>query len=398
MIGNSKTLRDANLDGKKVFIRADLNVPIDDNGKVTDLHRVKEFIPTLQLVREKGGIPILASHLGRPTTKREPQFSLAPVARAISDLLSTEVVLAPDCIGNEVKSLADNLKSGQILCLENLRYHKGESDNNPEFSAQLASLAEVYINDAFGTAHRAHASVVGVPKIIKESLPGLLLQKELDYYRKALINPERPLCVVIGGAKVSSKLGALKNLISKADKFIIGGAMANTFLAAQGMQMGRSLYEPSLLTQALEITGTLARRGCQLYLPVDLIVAPNLKSKGFARAVPVQEVPADCMALDIGPASRILFQEAIQTVSTVVWNGPMGAFEEEDFAAGTESMVESLAAAHAMTVVGGGDTDAAINKLELAHKFDFISTGGGAFLELLEGKPLPAFTALGIDI
>lgn len=392
------TIHDIDVNGKRVFIRADLNVPLDENKVITDPLRIKEFLPTAKLILEKGGIPIIASHLGRPGGKRDEAYSLKPVAEALKKELNCDVVLAPDCIGGEVEQLAKGLKPGQVLLLENLRFHKGESENDPAFANALASLADVYVNDAFGTAHRAHASIVGVPQKLSNHVPGLLMQKELDYYKKALLEPERPLCVVIGGAKVSSKLGVLQQLCAKADKVIIGGAMANTFLAAQGLQMGRSLFEQPLFRQAIEITGHIARRGAQLYLPVDLVVAPSLKSQGLARNVTTQEVPADCMALDIGPATRILFQEALQNAATIVWNGPMGAFEYEEFAAGTESMVEAIGGALGLTVVGGGDTDAAIHKLELAHKFDYISTGGGAFLALIEGQKLPALEALGISL
>jgi phosphoglycerate kinase len=392
------TIHDIDLQGKRVFVRADLNVPLNEQREITDKHRIKSFIPTARLIIEKGGIPIVASHLGRPAGKRDEAFSLAPVAKALEADTGYPVHLAPDCVGPAVKEVVEQASPGHIVLLENLRFHKGEKENSPEFARALASLADVYVNDAFGTAHRAHASVVGVPTLLPVKVPGLLMQKELDYFKKALIQPERPLCVIVGGAKISSKLGVLTRLCEKADKVIVGGAMANTFLAAQGMQMGRSLYEPALFQQALEILGKVARRGGQLYLPVDVVVAPGLKSQGLARNVTVQEVPADCMALDIGPASRILFQEALQNAATIVWNGPMGAFEQEEFAAGTESMVESVGNALGVTIVGGGDTDAAIHKLELAHKFDFISTGGGAFLALLEGQPLPALQALGIEV
>jgi phosphoglycerate kinase len=392
------TIHDLDLHGKRVFVRADLNVPLNEEKVVTDAHRVLSFAPTAKLIIEKGGIPVIASHLGRPGGTRDAAFSLAPVVPTLEKALGCTVHLAPDCIGAETEQLVNSAKPGEAVLLENLRWHKGEKENDPKFGASLASLAEVFINDAFGTAHRAHASMVGVPQYLTEKAPGLLMQKEVDYFKKALIDPERPLCVVIGGAKISSKLGVLNRLSEKADKIIIGGAMANTFLAAQGMQMGRSLYEQALFPQALEIMGRVARRGAQLYLPVDLVVAPSLKSQGLARSVTSQEVPADSMALDIGPATRILYQEAVQSAATIVWNGPMGAFEYEDFAAGTESMVETMGNAHGLTVVGGGDTDAAIHKLELAHKFDYISTGGGAFLTLLEGHPLPAFEALGITM
>lgn len=333
------------------------------------------------------------SHLGEPSG-RDANLSLKPVSRRLAELLGTDVIMASDCIGAETVTLANNLENGQVVLLENLRFQPGEKKNDPEFAAQLAKLGEVFISDAFATAHRSHASMVGVPKLFKEKCAGLLMQKEVDYYNQALVNPRKPLCVVIGGSKVSSKLNALVNLASKADKLIIGGAMANTFLAAQGLQVGRSLFEPDLAGKALELLGTLARRECKVYLPVDVVVAPSLSSKGLGRAVPVQEIPADTMALDIGPATSLLFREALHSAETIVWNGPMGAFENEDFAKGTHDMCESIANSHGLTVVGGGDTDAAIHHMQLGHKFSFISTAGGAFLALLEGNSLPGIKVL----
>lgn len=386
-------LSDLNCKGKRVLIRADLNVPLNEKLEITDDNRIKQFLPTLQKVLDQGGKAILMSHLGEPSGI-DPAFSLRPVAKRLSELLGSDVLLAPDCVGPEVTKLVADLKESQVLVLENLRFHAGEKKNDPEFAAQLAKLGDIFISDAFATAHRSHASMVGVPKLFKQKAAGLLMQKEIDYYAQALENPKKPLCVVIGGSKVSSKLTALVNLASKADKLIIGGAMANTFLAAQGLQMGRSLYEPDLAGKALELLGTLARRDCKVYLPVDVVVAPALNTKGLGRAVPVQEIPADTMALDIGPATSLLYKEALHTAETIVWNGPMGAYENEDFARGTHDMCESIANAHGLTVVGGGDTDAAIHHMQLAHKFSFISTAGGAFLAMLEGNSLPGIKAL----
>jgi phosphoglycerate kinase len=384
---------DLSFAGKRVLIRADLNVPLNDQLEITDDNRIKQFLPTLQGVLAQGGKAIVMSHLGEPSGI-DPKLSLRPVARRLAELLNTDVPLAPDCIGPEVTKLANDLQEGQVLLLENLRFQPGEKKNDPEFSAQLAKLGDVFISDAFATAHRSHASVVGVPKLFSQKAAGLLMQKEISFYQQALEKPRKPLCVVIGGAKVSSKLAALINLATKADKLIIGGAMANTFLAAQGLQMGRSLYEPDLAGKALELLGTLARRDCKVYLPVDVVVAPSLTSKGLGRAVPVQEIPADTMALDIGPATSILYREALHTAETIVWNGPMGAYENEEFAKGTHDMCESIANAHGLSVVGGGDTDAAIHHMQLGHKFSFISTAGGAFLALLEGNSLPGIKAL----
>lgn len=388
-----RRLKDLNLKGKRVLIRADLNVPLNEATEITDDNRIKEFLPTLQYVIEQGGKAIVMSHLGEPNG-REASLSLKPISRKLAELLKLDVVMAPDCVGAEVNRLAFDLQEGQVLLLENLRFNPGEKRNDPEFAQQLANLGEVYIGDAFATAHRSHASIVGVPKLLRDKAAGLLMQKEVDYYDQAMEKPRKPLCVVIGGSKVSSKLNALVNLASKADKLIIGGAMANTFLAAQGLQVGRSLFEPDLASKCLELLGTLARRDCKVYLPVDVVVAPSLSSKGLGRAVPVQEIPADTMALDIGPATSLLYKEALHSAETIVWNGPMGAFENEDFSKGTFDMCESIANSHGLTVVGGGDTDAAIHQMQLGHKFSFISTAGGAFLALLEGNSLPGIKAL----
>jgi len=384
-----KFLKDLNLRDKRVLIRADLNVPLDDAGKITDDNRIKQFVPTVKAVLEGGGKPIIMSHLGD-----DGERSLAPAATRLAELAGVRATLAPDCIGAEVEALALSLGSGELLVLENLRRHPGEKENDAEFAKKLAKVGQVFINDAFATAHRKHASMVGVPKLFTEKGAGLLMQAEMEHYERALVKPKAPLCVVLGGSKVSTKLNLLLNIAQKADKVIIGGAMANTFLAAQGIQMGRSLVEKDLYGKVIEILGTLARRDCKLYLPVDFMVGPGPSVKGLARAVPALEVPPDTMALDIGPATSLLYREALHSAETIVWNGPMGAFENEDYSKGTTDMIESLASAHGFTVVGGGDTDAAIHQMELAHKFDYISTGGGAFLALLEGKGLPGFSAL----
>lgn len=385
-----------NCNGKKFIVRADLNVPFDENGKITDDSRIKGFLPTLQYILKNNGSAVVMSHLGEPETAAfNPAFSLKPIAMRIAELLGKDIQLASDVIGDSAKTLVANIQPGNVVLLENLRFHPGEKKNDASFAQELAKFGDVYVCDAFATAHRSHASMVGVPRIMKDKVGGLLVKQELNYFEKALLNPKRPLCVVLGGSKVSTKLNVLLNIAPKADKLIIGGAMANTFLAAQGLQVGRSLFEADLIPKALEILGSLARRECKLYLPVDVMVGPSPTSKGFAKAVPVQEIPADLMALDIGPATRLLFQEAVQSPETILWNGPMGAFENEDYSKGTTDMIESLSNAHGLTVVGGGDTDAAIHSMQLAHKFNYISTGGGAFLTLLEGKKLPAFEALG---
>lgn len=389
-----KYLKDLTLSNKRVLIRADLNVPLNEQQQITDDNRIKEFLPTLKYILEQKGRAIVMSHLGEPSSKNDATCSLRPVAAKMNELLQVPVHLAPDCVGPEVDTMIENLKSGEVVLLENLRFNPGEKNNDGQFATQIAKLGDVFVNDAFATAHRKHASMVSVPKHFKEKAAGLLMQREIEYYERALVKPKRPLCVILGGAKVSTKLAALINISAKADKLIIGGAMANTFLAAQGIQMGRSLFEQELFPKVLELLVTLARRDCKVYLPVDFMVGPSPSAKGLARAVPALEVPADNMALDIGPASSLLFKEALHTAETIIWNGPMGAFENEEYAKGTTDMIEHLASAHGLKVVGGGDTDAAIHKMELGHKFDFISTGGGAFLALLEGKSLPGITAL----
>lgn len=390
-----KFLKDLTLNDKRVLIRADLNVPLNPTLQITDDNRIRQFLPTLQHVLDNGAKAIVMSHFEDPPgSKPDPKFSLKPVADKLVELVKSKVTLAPNCVGTEVEDLVNQLRPGEVLLLENLRFNPGEKSNDPLFSALLARLGDVFVNDAFATAHRNHASIVGVPKLFREKAAGFLMQKEMEYYEKALVKPKAPLCVILGGAKVSTKLNALLNIATKAQKLIIGGAMANTFLAAQGVQMGRSFFEQDLFPKILELLGMLARRDCKVYLPVDLMVGPSPTSKGLARAVPALEVPADTMALDIGPASSLLFKEALHSAETIIWNGPMGAFENEEYAKGTTDMIEHLASAHGLKVVGGGDTDAAIHQMQLGHKFDFISTGGGAFLALLEGKKLPGFAAL----
>lgn len=394
-----KYMNNLDLDAKRVLIRADFNVPLDDKLVILDDNRIRQTLPTIKAVLERGGRPIIISHLGNPEKDKEsavadPTLSLKPIAAKLKELLKCEVHLAPDCIGPQIVQMTKNLKAGEVLLLENLRYYAGEKANDAQFAAELAKLGDVFINDAFASCHRKHASIVTLPKLFKRKAPGLLVQKEMEHYEKALIRPRQPLCVVLGGLKISSKLNLLLNLAQRADKLIIGGGMANTFLAAQGLQMGRSKFEQEFFMKVLEILGMLARRDCKVYLPVDFMVGPSNSAKGLARAVPAQEVPADMMALDIGPATSLLYKEAIHSAETIVWNGPMGAFENEDYSKGTTDLIESIASAHGFKVVGGGDTDAAIHSMQLDHKFDLISTGGGAFLTLLEGKGLPGISAL----
>jgi phosphoglycerate kinase len=389
-----KQLKDIDLSGKRVLIRADLNVPLDKEQKITDGHRIERFLPTLRAVLECQGAPIVMSHLGRPASRTDAAYSLRPVAEELKKLSGAEVLLAPDCIGPEVEGLAKKLTQGQVLLLENLRFHPGEKANDAAFALQLAKLGQVYVNDAFATAHRSHASIVGVPQRFREKAPGLLMQKEIEYYTQVLQDPKRPLCVVLGGAKTTSKLNALFKIAEKADKIVLGGTIANTFLAAQGLQMGRSVYEPELFSRVLEVLGHLIRRGCRTYLPVDFRIGNSPKSKGIARNVPAQELPPETMALDVGPATSLLYDEAIKSAETIIWNGPLGAFENEDYSQGTTDLIQTLASAHGVTAAGGVDTVTTIHMMELQHRFDHISTGGSALLSLLEGKRLPGFQAL----
>lgn len=389
-----KQITDINLKDKRVLVRADFNVPLDDDLNITNNNRIKSFIPTVKYILEQGGKPIIVSHLGRPDGEFNEKYSLSSIIEELEKLSETKVIFSKDCIGDEAISLSNNIQENQILLLENLRFHKEEKANDENFSKELAKLADVYINDAFGTAHRSHASMVGVAKLFSEKAPGLLMQKEIDYYNKALVAPKRPLCVVLGGAKVSTKLPILLNLAEKADIIIIGGAMANTFLSAQGIQVGRSLHEPDLHPQVLELMGNLARRNCKLYIPVDFKVGKSVSGEASSNSVTAQDIPADLMALDIGPATSLLYEAAIKSAETIVWNGPMGAFENPEFSDGTDNLTTVISNSHGLSIVGGGDTVAAVEVLELQHKFDFISTGGGAFLSLLEGHSLPGFDAL----
>ena len=386
-------LDQVDIQGKRVLMRVDYNVPLDD-GVITDDNRIRASLPTINYILDKGASLVLCSHLGKPKGKKKPKLSLKPVAERLQELLDRDVIMAPDCIGEEVFALAQNLKPGQVMLLENLRFHPGEQKNDPDFARELAKMGEVYVNDAFGVAHRAHASVVGVVKNISVCCAGLLLEKEWKYLSRALQNPERPFVAVSGGAKVSSKLGILNSLLDKVDCLLIGGAMANTFLRAQGVNMGRSLVEEDLIPEAREILAKARQKGVSLYLPVDFIAGTGPDGEIGSGVCPYQDIPQEEMALDIGPATHILFTEALKCARTVVWNGPMGAFENSHFAMGSKNLAETIASLDALTIVGGGDTDALIHKAGLTGKFSFISTGGGSFLQFLEGRELPAFKAL----
>ncbi|MDA8404285.1 MAG: phosphoglycerate kinase [Desulfobacteraceae bacterium] len=388
------SIKDVDVSGKKVLMRVDFNVPFDEKGNIADDIRIRETLPTLRHVLDKGGILILMSHLGRPKGKKAAEFSLSPVAAYLEGIFQGQVKMAPDCIGPEVKKMVDALKPGDILLLENLRFYPGEEKNDDAFAKELASLCDIYVNNAFAVSHRAHASVAAITKYAPKSVAGFLLITELEYFHAAMENPRRPLVAVVGGAKVSGKLGALKNMLNRVNKLIIGGAMANTFLKSQGVSVGKSLVEDDLIPEAAEILRQAVGKGVKIYLPVDVVAADRIDAKAESKIVPVQEIPADWIALDIGPASARLFAEALDDAKTIVWNGPVGMFEMDAFSQGTVSMVYSIANAHALTIVGGGDTDVAVHSTGQADRFSYISTGGGAFLYLMEGKVLPGVTAL----
>jgi phosphoglycerate kinase len=389
-----RTIDQLDLSGKRVLIRVDFNVPLDKAGNITDDTRIKAVLPTIRLARERGAKTILLSHLGRPKGKAIPEMSLSPAAKRLSSLLGKEVPFVPDCVGESTEQAVAAMQPGNVLLLENVRFHPGEEKNDEGFGKQLAALCDVYVNDAFATAHRGHASNVAVTRFVKEKAAGLLMKDEIAYFEKALVSPARPLAAVFGGAKISGKIEAINNVIGKVDKILIGGAMANTFFAAQGYEVGNSLYEAEMVEMAGKVLANAAGRKVKLYLPVDVVVADRLDASASSKIVPAQEIPVGWTAADIGPATSLLFKEALQDAKTIVWNGPLGAFEIGPFANGTHSIMRTLAESNAITIVGGGDTDTALHKAGLFSRISYVSTGGGAFLELLEGKRLPGIVAL----
>lgn len=389
-----KNIRDLDINGKKLLIRVDFNVPLDEHGNITDDIRIRGVLPTINYALDEHAKIIICSHLGRPKGERKEEFSLLPAAKRLSRLISKEVKLAPDCIGDEAKAIVDQMQPGDVVILENLRFHPQEQENDEGFSKKLSELADIYINDAFAVAHRAHASVVGVTKFFDQCAAGFLLQKEMDYFHRSVSDPMRPLVAIVGGAKVSSKLGALRNLLDRVDKMIIGGAMANTFLKTIGSEVGQSKVEEDLLDTAKELLIKAREQDVKLYLPVDCIVADKFDARAETKQVTTLDVPKEWMILDIGPATTTLFSEALEDAKTIIWNGPMGAFEMDAFSRGTMAMVQSVARSHALTIIGGGDTDVAVHRAGESNNISYISTGGGAFLMLMEGKKLPGVEAL----
>lgn len=389
-----KYIDEIDIRGKRVFIRVDFNVPLDEKGNITDDTRIRSVLPTINYALDENAKVILASHLGRPKGKRVPEMSLAPVAKRLGRLLEKEVVLTPDCVGEETKKAVNAMKPGDVVLLENLRFHPEEEKNNEDFGRQLGELADVYINDAFAMAHRAHSSNVAITKYVKEYGAGFLMKKELQYFAMALEKPTRPLVAIVGGKKVSDKVGVLLSLCDRVDKLIIGGGMALTFFKALGYEVGNSFCELDVLDTAREVIEKARNKKIKLYMPVDFIVADKFSADAETKVVTYQEIPKDWMALDIGPATLTLFTEAIQNAKTIIWNGPMGVFEIDSFSRGTFGLVTSVANTYALTIVGGGDTDVAVHRAGEYAKMSYISTGGGAFLEILKGVELPGIAAL----
>ncbi len=390
---NKKSVEDIDVSGKKVIVRCDFNVPQDETGRITDDKRIVAALPTIKYLLEHNAAVILCSHLGRPKGEFKMKYSLAPVAERLSELLGKEVKLAKDVIGEDAKKLAAELKCGEAMLLENVRFHKEEEKNDPAFAKELASMAEIYVNDAFGTAHRAHASTAGIADYLP-AVCGFLINKEISIMGKALANPVRPFVAILGGAKVSDKIGVINNLIEKCDTIIIGGGMSYTFMKAMGKEIGTSLCEDDKLDLAKDLMAKAEAKGVKLLLPIDTVCADHFAADATPVVYEAGALPADMMGLDIGPKTVELFSEAVKDAGTVVWNGPMGVFEFDAFAVGTKAMAKAIAESGAVSIIGGGDSAAAVEKLGFADKMSHISTGGGASLEFLEGLVLPGIACL----
>jgi phosphoglycerate kinase len=386
---DKKTVRDVDLKGKRVLMRADFNVPLED-GEITDDNRIRAALPTIEYILDEGAALVLMSHLGRPKGEVKPELSLKPVAARLGELLDQEVQMAPDCVGDEVKAMADSLKPGEVLLLENTRFHPGEKQNDSDYAAQLAKMGDLFVNDAFGTAHRAHASTVGVTNTLP-AVSGFLIEKEIKFLGQATGNPEHPYVVILGGAKISDKIGVIENLLEKADSILIGGGMANTFFKAQGLEMGDSLVEDEVLDTAKSL---MDEAGDKLVLPVDAMVADAFDNEANKKVVAVDAVEPGWRILDIGPETIAEFKAILAAAQTVAWNGPMGVFEMPNFAEGTFAIAQALAELDAVTVIGGGDSASAVRQAGVEDEVSHVSTGGGASLQFLEGEPLPGLEAL----
>ncbi|MBV8884473.1 MAG: phosphoglycerate kinase [Chroococcidiopsidaceae cyanobacterium CP_BM_RX_35] len=390
-------LSSSDISGKRALVRVDFNVPLDDQRQITDDTRIRAALPTIQDLIQKGAKVILVSHFGRPKKGVDDKLRLTPVANRLAELLGQEVLKCDDSIGEEVTRKIAGMKNGQVVLLENVRFYKEEEENNPEFAKQLATNADLYVNDAFGTAHRAHASTEGVTHHLSPSVAGYLIEKELQYLQSAIENPQRPLAAIIGGSKVSSKIGVIETLLDKVDKLLLGGGMIFTFYKARGLNVGKSLVEEDKLELAKSLEAKAKERGVALLLPTDVVIADKFAANAEAKTVSIDNIPADWMGLDIGPDSVKVFQDALADCKSVIWNGPMGVFEFDKFAAGTEAIARTLAdltKQGTITIIGGGDSVAAVEKVGVAEQMSHISTGGGASLELLEGKELPGIAAL----
>ena len=382
------------LSEKMIFMRVDFNVPLDEHQNITEDTRIRAVLPTINYALDFNAKVVLASHLGRPKGERNAKYSMAPAAKRLSRLLGKDVKLAPDCIGDEVSKILDSMQPGDVVMLENLRFYPGEEKNDADFAKALANHCDIYVNDAFAVSHRAHASVDAITNFFPIVAAGFLMKNEMNYFEKSMKNPIRPLVAILGGAKVSGKLEVLESLCNKVDKIIIGGGMAFTFLKALGYNVGKSLVEDNLLDTALNTYNKAREKGIKFYLPVDCVVADQFNPAAETKVTTIQEIPEGWMALDIGPATVTLFSSALQNAKTIVWNGPMGVFEMDAFSRGTFAMVSAVANSYALTIVGGGDTDVAVHRAGEYAKISYISTGGGAFLELLEGKKLPGIKVL----
>ncbi len=390
---NKKSIKDVDITGKRVLVRVDFNVPLDESGHIADDNRIKAALPTIQYAVGKNAKVILMSHLGRPKGEVKPEFSLKPVALHLSALLGNPVEMLNDCVGKEVEQAVSKMAEGDVILLENLRFHKQETDNDPDFAKSLSALGDIFVNDAFGTCHRAHASTEGVTHYL-ESVSGFLVRKEIEYFQKVLTSPEKPFVFLLGGAKVADKIPVIENMMDKADTIIIAGAMAYTFMKVEGIGIGSSRFEEEMTGTVKSILDKAQSRGVNIVLPIDHVVTDNIETAVHVQSTDAPEIPDGWMGVDIGRKSVSLFKGELSKAKTIVWNGPVGIFENDRFANGTKAMAQAVADSGAVTVIGGGDTAAAVAKFNVADKMSHISTGGGASLEYLEGKPLPGIAAL----